>query len=44
MNRYVVKLNKDQRQELENLLQSGEAPTRKLTHARILLKTDFGEQ
>lgn len=43
MNRYVVKLDKDQRKELEDLLQSGEAPTRKLTHARILLKTDHGE-
>ncbi len=43
MNRYVVTLNKDQRKELEDLLQSGEAPTRKLTHARILLKTDCGE-
>jgi hypothetical protein len=43
MNKYVVKLSEEQRKELEDLLQSGEAPTRKLTHARILLKTDCGE-
>jgi hypothetical protein len=42
--KYVVHLSGDQRQELETLLGSGTHAARVLTPARILLKTDAGEQ
>lgn len=38
--KYGVYLNKEQREELRGLLRVGRAPTRTLTHARILLKAD----
>lgn len=42
MKRYQVQLNSEERTELQQLLSSGIAPTRKLTRARILLKVDEG--
>jgi transposase len=41
--KYIVKLTVEERQELETLIASGKGRARKLTHARILLKTDAGE-
>jgi hypothetical protein len=38
--RYVVELTKKERQKLRQLVSSGKARARKLTHARILLKAD----
>ncbi len=43
MNKYIVKLEAEQRGGLEQLISSGQAPARKLMHARILLKADSGE-
>ncbi len=43
MSKYTVKLDAEQRGELEQLIKSGQAPARKLMHARILLKADSGE-
>jgi hypothetical protein len=42
--KYLTKLTAEERQQLEQLLSSGIAPTRTLTHARILLKSDCSEQ
>lgn len=36
--KYVVRLNEEDRTELEKLISSGSSPARKLNHARILLK------
>jgi hypothetical protein len=44
LKKYVVRLSSDQRQELEALLRGGSQAVRVLTRARILLKTDAGEQ
>lgn len=44
MKKDSVKLTKEQRQELEQLISAGEASARTLMHARILLKTDYGSQ
>ncbi len=38
--KYYVHLSEEQRDELQKLLRVGTAPTRTLTHARILLKAD----
>ena len=38
--KYRVYLNEEQQDELRKLLRVGRAPTRTLTHARILLKAD----
>lgn len=43
MKKYIVKLSQQQRLQLEELLSSGQAAARKLTHARVLLKADQGE-
>jgi transposase len=40
MKKYCVKLNGEQRQQLEQLVSSGKAPARKIMHAHILLKAD----
>jgi transposase len=40
--RQIVRLTPDERTQLLGLLSSGQAPARKLTHARILLKADHG--
>jgi transposase len=42
--KYLIKLSAEERQQLEQLLSSGIAPARTHTHARILLKSDCGEQ
>jgi hypothetical protein len=41
--KYIVKLTSEQRQELSRLISAGIAPARQLTHARILLKADQGQ-
>jgi hypothetical protein len=38
----LVRLTTDERQQLQHLLRVGQAPTRQLTHARILLQADEG--
>ena len=38
----IVRLTQDERGQLTQLITGGQAPARKLTHARILLKTDCG--
>jgi transposase len=38
--KYPVILSQTEREDLKRLIASGTAPARKLTHARILLKTD----
>ena len=38
----IVRLTQDVRAQLTRLIAGGQAPTRKLTHARILLKADCG--
>jgi len=43
MSKYSVKLNREQREQLEELVKKGEAPARKIQHAHILLKSDKGE-
>jgi transposase len=40
--KFIVKLTSKERQTLRNLVSSGKASARKLTHARILLKADRG--
>lgn len=44
MSKYSVRLSREQRQMVEQLVQSGTAPARKIMHAHILLKADKGEQ
>ena len=41
--KYVVTLTEVERAQLRTLIGSGEAPARRLTHARILLKANQGE-
>ncbi len=43
MKKYIVKLMQEERGDLQKLISQGEAPARKLTHARILLKADSSE-
>lgn len=40
--RYVVQLSDAEREQLQRLIAAGDAPARKLAHARILLKADAG--
>ena len=40
--KYIINLPAEHRQQLEQLIASGIAPARTLTHARILLKSDTG--
>jgi hypothetical protein len=42
--KYIVTLSKEERQSLTGLITLGQARTRKLTHARILLKADQGAE
>lgn len=42
MRRYKVRLTQEERTELQKLISTGVAPTRKLTRARVLLKADEG--
>ena len=41
--KYLIKLTTEERQQLEQLLSSGDAPARTLKHAFILLKSDCSE-
>lgn len=41
--KWIVRLSQGERATLSNLIRIGQAPARKLTHARILLKADQGE-
>lgn len=41
--KYFVKLTSEERQQLEKLISSGTSPARKLTRARVLLKSDCSE-
>ena len=40
---YVVRLEPQEREELQKLVSTGKAAARKLTHARILLQSDVSE-
>jgi len=42
MKRYKVQLTREEREQLQKLISSGVATSRKLTRARILLKVDAG--
>jgi len=42
MKKYHVKLNQEQRQQLEREVKTGKSPARQQMHARILLKADEG--
>lgn len=44
MKKYRVILREDQRQQLEHVISTGQAPARQQAHARILLKADQSEQ
>jgi len=44
MKRYKVTLDAEERQHLHDLIATGKAAARKLTHARILLKVDAAEE
>src|SRR6202008_956818 len=41
--KYVVRLNADEREQLEALIRKGKSPAQRLMKARILLKADVGE-
>jgi len=43
MKKYIVELTPEQRKELSEMIKSGKAYARELTHARILLKADAGQ-
>jgi transposase len=44
MKKYRIALAEEQRQLLQQMIAAGQAPARTLTHARVLLKADEGEQ
>jgi hypothetical protein len=43
MSKNSIKLTKEQREELEQLISKGTARARKIQHAHVLLKIDSGE-
>src|SRR5438067_13435861 len=43
MKKYIVKLTQEERADLQKLISQGQAPARKLMHARILLKADSSQ-
>lgn len=43
MKKYHVQLTQEQRHQMQELVNAGKAPARKLIHARVLLKADEGE-
>jgi transposase len=43
MKKYIVKLSEEEREALRKLMTQGQAPARKVAHARILLKADSGQ-
>jgi transposase len=44
MKKHIVQLDEEQRQMLESVIRGGKESARSQIHARILLKTDLGEQ
>lgn len=44
MKKYIVELTPEQRQELLQMISTGQAAARELTHARLLLKADQGPE
>jgi transposase len=44
MSKYSVKLSREQRRYVEQIVKKGEASANKIMHAHILLKTDQGEE
>ena len=44
MKKYRVKLNAEQREQLERVVSSGKSPARKIMHAHILLKADESQE
>ena len=42
MKKHSILLTREQRRDLDALISAGQAPARKITHARILLKADCG--
>lgn len=44
MKKYILRLTQEQRQDLHRLISTGVGATRKVLHARLLLKADAGEQ
>jgi transposase len=44
MKKYLVELTPEQRKELTRMISAGKAAARELTHARILLKADQGQE
>ena len=44
MSKNSIKLTKEQREELEQLISKGTARARKIQHAQVLLKIDSGER
>jgi hypothetical protein len=43
MKKYIVELTAEQRKKLSDMISTGKASARELTHARILLKADAGQ-
>ena len=43
MKKYKVTLTGEERRQLKQMIASGKAAAKKLTHARILLKTDASD-
>ena len=43
MKKHIIELQPEERTTLSELIASGQAPARKLTHARILLKVDHSD-
>jgi len=41
--KYIVRLTKDERSDLESIIRTGKIAAHKRLHAQILLKTDIGE-
>jgi Homeodomain-like domain len=43
VNRYVVRLSAEERQQLEAMIRKGKSPAQRLLKARILLKSDVSQ-
>jgi hypothetical protein len=42
MKKHIIELSEEQRQQIEQVIRSGKAPARKISHAHILLKSASG--
>lgn len=42
MNKHIICLSEEQRQSLQQMVKTGQAPARQILHAQILLKVDAG--